>query len=103
VVEHGRTYKGFNFFADADLRVFHTLTRGENFISGFRNTDLREYLPDHSSGQISRCIKRLRVHGLIKRVGASYKYYLTEIGRRVVVAGLTLKEFFLTPVLAATG
>jgi hypothetical protein len=102
-VEHGRTYRGFNFFADADLRVFHALIGGKNTISGFRNTDLRERLPDQSSGQISRCLKRLRVHGLIKRIGASYKYYLTKIGCKVVVAGSTLKEFFLTPVLAAKG
>jgi hypothetical protein len=103
VVEKGRTYKGFNFFASADLNVFLALVRGENTISGFRNTELRERLPDQSSGQISRYLKRLRVHGLIKRVGATYKYYITELGRKVVLTGLKLKELFLIPALAAKG
>jgi hypothetical protein len=30
------------------------------------------------------------VHGLIKRIGHRYKYYLTELGRRAVITGLGL-------------
>jgi len=56
--------------------------------------------PRFSSGQISRHLKRLRVHGLIKRIGHRYKYYLTELGRRAVITGLKLRELFVLPQLA---
>ncbi len=45
-------------------------------------------------------LKRLRVHGLLKRVGRTYKYYLTQLGMRVSVAGLALKRMVLFPALA---
>ena len=50
---------------------------------------------------ISRQLKRLRVHGLVKRVGHRYKYYVTEIGRRAILTGLKLRELFVLPQLAS--
>jgi hypothetical protein len=41
---------------------------------------IQRQLPRLSSSHISRHLKRLRVHGLIKRIGHRYKYYLTELG-----------------------
>ena len=69
-------------------------------ITGFRHLDIQRQLPRLSSGQISRHIKRLRVHGLIKRIGHRYKYYVTELGRRAVITGLKLRELFVLPQLA---
>ena len=97
----GRRYKGFNFFSADDQHVFEAILRGEHHVQGFRHADLQRPLPDRSPSHISRLIKRLRVHGLIKRVGRTYKYYVTEIGRRVVIAGMKLKDLFLVPALAA--
>lgn len=54
-----------------------------------------------SPSQVSRLLKRLRLHGIIKKVGKTYKYYLTELGRHVMVAGLTLKSMFLIPEFAS--
>lgn len=51
--------------------------RGEFNISGFRNQDIRRHLQALSPGQVSHRLKRLRVHGLIKKVTRSYKYHLT--------------------------
>jgi hypothetical protein len=46
---------------------------------------------------VARCLpERLRLHGIIKKVGKTYKYYLTELGRHVAIAGLTLKNLFPT-------
>lgn len=98
--ESGRNYKGFNFFAARDADLFAALVRGENVITGVRNKDLRRQLGAPSSGWMSRCLKRLRVHGLIKRIGRTYKYYLTDLGRRVVLTGLKLKEMVVIPALA---
>lgn len=93
-------HKGFNLFSEEDASLFRTLLRGEFFISGFTNKDLRQLLPNKNSGQITRLLKRLRVHGLIKRVGRTYKYYLTEFGRQVVVMALKLREMVVIPELA---
>jgi DNA-binding HxlR family transcriptional regulator len=50
---------------------------------------------------VSRALKRLRVHGLIKKVGGTYKYYLTKLGKKAIVTGLYLKEMFIVPQLAS--
>lgn len=97
----GRSYKGFNFFSHSDLALLTVLVRGEHAISGFRNADLRSLLPRYSASQMSRQLKRLRTHGLIKRIGHRYKYYLTKLGRRVVTTALKLRELVVIPQLAA--
>ena len=43
----------------------------------------------------------LRVHGLIKRIGRRYKYYVTDLGRRAIITGLRLRELFVLPQLAS--
>jgi len=101
VSDNGRTYKGFNFFLAEDLRSLTTIVAGEYAIRGFRSSDLTERLPHLSPSQRGRLIKRLRVHGLIKKVGYTYKYYLSQFGRCVIAAALKLKTFFLTPALSS--
>jgi hypothetical protein len=94
-----RTYRGFNLFHGDDLDVFRVINRGEFNIGGFRNHDLRRHLAAHTSHQISRILKRLRKHGLIKKVGKIYKYYLTAFGRKITALALKLREMFIIPSL----
>jgi hypothetical protein len=101
VRQDARTYRGFNLFSADDLALFLALTRGEWHISGFRNSALRRVLPDRSGAQVSRLLKRLHLHGLIKKVGRTYKYYLTDAGRRVVLTALKLQHLVVIPSLAA--
>lgn len=98
-INHHR-HKGFNLFSQEDASLFRTLLRGEFFISGFTNKHLRQLLPNMNSGQITRLLKRLRVHGLIKKIGRTYKYYLTEFGRQAVLMALKLREMVIIPELA---
>ncbi len=99
VQANGRAYKGYNFFHPDDQQLFETLLRGEFTISGWRNKDLRHTLHKTVS-RISTSLKRLRLHGLIKRIGRTYKYYLTRLGRTVMLMGLKLKELSVIPRLA---
>ena len=94
-----RNYKGLNFFNSEDLDLLHALAKGEYNIYGLRNHFIRQHLP-WSSGKVSRILKRLRVHGLIKKVGGTYKYYLTKLGKQVIATGLYLKEMLIIPQLA---
>jgi hypothetical protein len=88
VEEREHRYRGFNLFDDEDQTLFEVLCRGEFLIHGFRNRSLRQYLKQFRPSQISRLLKRLRLHGIIKKVGNTYKYYLTQLGRHVAIAGL---------------
>ena len=97
--QNNRNYSGFNFFSKKDLSVLLVMLRGEFNISGFQNKNLRKYLPDKSPGQISRLLKRLHVHGLIKKVQNTYKYYLTKLGKEVLLTALKLKQTIIIPSL----
>jgi hypothetical protein len=94
-----RTYRGFNLFHGDDLDLFLAIIRGEFNITGFRNADLQDRLPSKTSQQISALLRRLRKHGLIKKVSRNYKYYLTALGRRVTAVALKLREMFIIPAL----
>jgi len=98
--EHGRNYQGFNFFSTHDQQVLEVLLRGEHTIHGLRNQDLRRRLHFDAS-KVSRLLKRLRVHGLIKRIGRTSKYYLTALGRRAILAGLHIRTMVLPQMLTA--
>jgi DNA-binding MarR family transcriptional regulator len=100
VTDAGRSYSGLNFFSEQDSHLFELLVRGEYTIRGLRNTDLRKHLPGKSPGQVSRMLKRLWMHGLIKKVGGTYKYYITDLGRTLATTGLKLKNLVLIPGLA---
>jgi hypothetical protein len=101
VAENDRNYRGFNFFDPQDEELFRSLGSGEFKISGFQNQDLRRRLSDRNSGPISRTMKRLRAHGLIKKIGHTYKYYLTALGKQVTALGLKLKQLYIIPSLSA--
>lgn len=98
--ENNRRHKGFNLFSEEDTCLFRTLLSGEFFISGFTNKQLRRYFPDKSASQITRLLNRLRAHGVIKKVGKRYKYYLTEFGRQAAAMALKLREMVIIPDLA---
>ncbi len=100
VRQEDRSYRGFNLFNSDDLALFIALVRGEWQISGFRNASLRRVLSDRSGPQVSRLLKRLHLHGLIKKIGHTYKYYLTETGRRVALTALKLRHLVVIPSLA---
>jgi DNA-binding transcriptional ArsR family regulator len=98
--ENNHRLKGFNLFSEEDTCLFRTLLQGEFFISGFTNKQLRAYLSNKSASQVTRLLKRLRAHGLIKKVGRRYKYYLTDFGREAVAMALKLREMVVIPTFA---
>ena len=100
VVKAGKRYRGLNPWQDEDYRLLAFLAKGEHAINGFRNQDLRWWLYPESksvgkgsekkySGRITRRIKLLRVHGLVRKVPKTRRYVLTEKGRTFSCALLT--------------
>lgn len=99
--EHHRNYRGFNFFSAEDQSLLVTLLRGEYTIRGFSNKDLRRQLPGKTSGQISRALKRLRLHGIAHKIQRSYRYRLSAFGLCVITLAAKLKHLVILPELAA--
>ncbi len=87
-----RSYRGFNLFLKKDLECLIALARGEGCISGITNRMLQKALPQMSSSQISYFIKRCRVFRLVKKCGKRYKYYLTALGKRIIMAALAIRQ-----------
>jgi len=100
IVKNERPYRGFSFFSDDDQKLFEIIARGEFNISGFQNKNIRQFWDTKNTGQISRLLKRLHVHGLIRKIGHTYKYYLSKFGQQVILMGLKLKELVIIPGLA---
>jgi hypothetical protein len=69
VLENNRNYRGFNFFSKEDEQILVAVADGKFTLKGLTNKELRKLLPDKTPGQMSRILKRLRLHGLIKKVG----------------------------------
>jgi len=99
VQDKGRTFRGFNLFDKLDLAIVLAILRGEFKIYGFRSKDVKRFLPYLSSSQISRTFKRLWLHGLIRKIAKSYKYYITEIGQKTLITCLKLKQMVIIPEL----
>ena len=72
VQESGRSYSGYNLFRQEDQTFFQILPRGEFNIAGLHNKNPQKQL-GKSTAQISYALRRLRFHGLVKRIGRTYK------------------------------
>jgi hypothetical protein len=100
VTDNNRIYKGFNFFCKEDKLILLAVANPKFNIDGMRNKHLRELLVGKSTAQISRLLKRLRVHLLIEKVRGTLKYRLTPLGKQVITAGLGFINMSLVPELS---
>ena len=96
-------------FGDANAQAVLNAVLMFVFVArGFTNKDLRQHFAvllgkrahEISPGRMSYELRRLRLHGLIKKVGRTYKYYLTQFGKAVIATGLKLRELVIIPQLA---
>ena len=84
---------------EGDRALLETIGRGEFMLSGFRNRDLQKFFfaegtqdlreARRRSAWVSRKLRLLRAHGIIRKVSGSYRYQLTETGRKAIAASLT--------------
>lgn len=97
----GRSYRGFNPLLAEDERVLQTVLRGEHALLGVTARRLRALRPEWSRGRVTRLLKRLRLHGLLRKIGKTYTYHLTALARGVVSAVLYFKNQVIVPHLNA--
>jgi hypothetical protein len=95
-----RSFKGLNFFDTIDQSLLRAVQRPEFNIHGLARRDLMRLLPALTPASLSRQLRRLRVHGVLKRAANTYRYYLTRTGRLVTAAFERLTTFAIVPALA---
>jgi hypothetical protein len=97
----GQRYRALNPWSAEDAALLEAINRGEFAIAGLRNRDLRALLyPRRASAdqarrqaaKITRKLALLRAHGLLRKVGGTHRYHLTDKGRRIVTALLTARQ-----------
>jgi hypothetical protein len=95
VRDHGHRFRALRLSAPADLALFEVIARGEFVTAGIRNRDVRAHLDARPktavdqrrlSGKVSRQLRLLRAHGVIRKVPKTYRYHLTERGRLLTAA-----------------
>lgn len=94
----GRSLRALRPLEPDDQALLQSVTRGEFALNGFRNRELRAVLfpaatdqttRRRQSGNITRRLRLLRAHGLIKKVPTTHRYVLTDQGRVTITAFLT--------------
>jgi hypothetical protein len=100
----GRRVRALHPFQADDHSLLQAVNRGEFAINGLRNRDLQLLLygavdPNaplslkdkrRRSAAVSRKLRMLRAHGLIRKVPKTHRYHLTENGRLAITAILTM-------------
>ena len=92
----GRAVRGLQPFTSDDAKLLAAISRGEFLISGFRNGDLRPLLFGNAdvlrdekrrqSAKVTRLIRMLRAHGLIRKIPKTHRYRLTTNAHSAITA-----------------
>jgi hypothetical protein len=97
-----RPVRALQPLGEADGALLAAVARGEFAVNGFRNRDLRMLLdgaePAESaaakrqSARITRQLRLLRGHGLIRKISKTHRYQLTPSGRTTITALLVAQR-----------
>ena len=87
----GQRYRALRPWSPEDGLLLQTLADAKFVLNGFRNRDLRKPLgsfrPQDAKAQaITRKLRILRAHGIIRKVSGTHRYLLTPKGRTIVTA-----------------
>jgi hypothetical protein len=110
IKQQGKSYRALNPWSPQDFQLLSFFGKGTLAINGFRNKDLRKFIYDQDgqvnqselrrrSGRVSRLIKLLRAHGLVRKVCGENRYMPTDKGRKISTALLCASEADLKRVL----
>jgi hypothetical protein len=106
---HGQPVRALNPLAADDAALLAVVYRGEFVITGLRNRDVRRLLyagagdeaaRRRQAGRVTRQLRLLRAHRLLRKVPHTHRYVLTAKGR-VVVGALLAAQQADTATLAA--
>lgn len=111
VTVDGRRFRAMRLGDRDDVALLDAISRGEFAINGFRNRDLRRLLyaapstklhERRLSGRISRLLRLLRAHGIIRKVPKTHRYQLTAYGCLLTAALRATRDASIKQLLHAT-
>jgi hypothetical protein len=107
----GRRLRGLRPLVGDDARLLEVVARGEFLLNGFRNRDLRPLLfakepadlgeRRRQSAAVTRKLRLLRAHGLIKKIPRSQRYQVTARGQTIFTTLLAARQADATKLTAA--
>jgi hypothetical protein len=110
IVKDGRPYRGLRPITVEETALFDAILRGEHLVQGFRNKDLHRQLGHgevtdsklrrQASGRITRLLRLLRAHGLIRKVAKTNYYRITPKGHHVMTTALRIRELDVAAIAA---
>lgn len=101
VVHQGRRARALNPLAQEDLELIRAIARGEFFLNGFRNADIRsrlfaparnKALRRRQSAKVTRLLQRLHIHQLIAKIPRSRRWRVSAKGRAITAAMINLHD-----------
>jgi hypothetical protein len=102
VTRHGRPYRPLRPISPDEAPLFRTILHGEFALRGFQNRDLRRHLYPEADAdpvqrrsvgaRVTRLLRLLRAHGLIKKVTRTRYYRITDKGHHVMTTALRFRE-----------
>lgn len=102
VTRDGRPYRPLRPISPDEAALFAAVLRGEFAVQGFHNKDLRHALypaVEHdparrrpAAARITRALRLLRAHRLIKKVPRTRYYRVTDLGHRIMTTALRFRQ-----------
>jgi hypothetical protein len=102
VTQGQRSYRPLHPVSPSEAAMFAAVLRGPYLLKGFTNRDLREHLEPgvirdpqecrRASGRMTRRLRLLRAHGLIRKVSGTHYYRVTRRGHTIMTAALKLRD-----------
>lgn len=102
VIRKQKRSRALQPFSEPDIILLEAISRGEFMLNGLRNRDLQKLLYSHPanstqqrrqrSAAISRKLRLLRAHGLIRKIGTTHRYQVTDLGRTILPAILSARK-----------
>lgn len=106
----GRRYRALRPLERNEARMMQVLLSGRFHVQGFRNRDIYTEIHGkrrHSkaerrrqSARITRWLRLLRAHGLIRKVPHTFYYRVTAKGQRVMATAIKLRQYNLLQLAA---
>jgi hypothetical protein len=102
VTHNGRPYRALRPISPDEAPVLRLVVRGEFLLHGFSNRDLRTALVPNAdtdpvrrqqvSARVTRHLRLLRAHGLIKKVPRTHVYRVTKKGSAVMTTAIKFRD-----------
>jgi hypothetical protein len=102
VTQNKKRSRALQPFAEPDVSLLAAISRGDFLLHGFRNRDVQKQLNPRPtadgqesrrrSAAMSRRLRLLRAHRLIRKVPRTHRYHITELGRQILPVVLAARK-----------